>query len=175
MAKPGTFLYFGYGSNLLKERLQILNPTAEFVSAGKLKDYKLDFNYSSTRWHGSPATITAAAGDHLWGCVWRMSLKDLPNIDKQEGVADRIYRPIEVNVITYNTDSSSETHQCRSYQLLRLEEVNPKPSPYYMDILIRGALQNNLPQDYIQKLRNIETNGYDGECKMYEEVLKSLQ
>ena len=31
------FLYFGYGSNLLKQRLQLLNPSAEFVTIGKLK------------------------------------------------------------------------------------------------------------------------------------------
>ena len=31
------FLYFGYGSNLLMQRLQLLNPSAEFVTIGKLK------------------------------------------------------------------------------------------------------------------------------------------
>ena len=31
------FNYFGYGSNLLKERLQLMNPSAEFVDIGKLR------------------------------------------------------------------------------------------------------------------------------------------
>ena len=32
-----TFLYFAYGSNLLKQRLQLENPSAEFVAVGELK------------------------------------------------------------------------------------------------------------------------------------------
>ena len=32
-----SFLYFGYGSNLLRQRLQLRNPTAQFVSVGELK------------------------------------------------------------------------------------------------------------------------------------------
>ena len=31
-----TFLYFGFGSNLLKERLQIQNPSAVFKTIGRL-------------------------------------------------------------------------------------------------------------------------------------------
>lgn len=31
-----TFLYFAYGSNLLKKRIRINNPSAEFIGTGKL-------------------------------------------------------------------------------------------------------------------------------------------
>lgn len=31
-----TFLYFAYGSNLLKKRIKINNPTAEFIGIGRL-------------------------------------------------------------------------------------------------------------------------------------------
>ena len=34
-----TFLYFGFGSNLLKERIHISNPSAKFVCTAKLKVY----------------------------------------------------------------------------------------------------------------------------------------
>ena len=32
-----SFLYFAYGSNLLRERLILANPSARFVAVGKLK------------------------------------------------------------------------------------------------------------------------------------------
>lgn len=32
-----TFMYFAYGSNLLRERIQIKNPTARFHGLGKLQ------------------------------------------------------------------------------------------------------------------------------------------
>lgn len=34
---PNTFLYFAYGSNLLKKRIRINNPSAEFLGIGKLE------------------------------------------------------------------------------------------------------------------------------------------
>lgn len=37
MAQHNCFLYFAYGSNLLKERIHINNPSAKMISVGKLK------------------------------------------------------------------------------------------------------------------------------------------
>lgn len=33
----GRFMYFAFGSNLLRERLQLANPTATFFCTGRLK------------------------------------------------------------------------------------------------------------------------------------------
>lgn len=33
----GRFMYFAFGSNLLKERLQLANPSAIFCTTGRLK------------------------------------------------------------------------------------------------------------------------------------------
>ena len=35
------FLYFAYGSNLLRERLLLQNPSAKFVAVGKLEVRKI--------------------------------------------------------------------------------------------------------------------------------------
>ncbi len=67
-AHPDKFLYFGYGSNLLKERLQIQNPTAVFKTVARLDGYKLDFNRDpdTSIWHGCVATITEDKGDEIY-------------------------------------------------------------------------------------------------------------
>ena len=49
-----------------------------------------------------------------------------------------------------------------------------RPSPQYVDVIIRGAQQSGLPADYIEGLKQIEHNGYAGTVPLYEEVLKSL-
>lgn len=35
-AVPDTFLYYAYGSNLLKKRIHINNPSAKFLGVGRL-------------------------------------------------------------------------------------------------------------------------------------------
>ena len=47
MAENGKFLYFGYGSNLLTERIHYQNPSAVSKGAAELKDFKLQFRLPS--------------------------------------------------------------------------------------------------------------------------------
>ena len=38
-----------------------------------------------------------------------------------------------------------------------------RPSTVYKRVIVHGAIENGLPEQYIKKLENIEDNGYDGE------------
>lgn len=55
--EAGYFTYFAFGSNLLKERLQLANPTARFCSTGRLKVtaiFKMDMCvYLYSKWPAS--------------------------------------------------------------------------------------------------------------------------
>ena len=55
---------------------------------------------------------------------------------------------------------------CRSYYLLVRGKEDRRPSPQYLDIIIRGAIQNNLPVDYVASLKAIVHNGYDGDVQI---------
>ncbi|XP_068944727.1 gamma-glutamylcyclotransferase [Petaurus breviceps papuanus] len=173
-AEPGPgeagehFLYFAYGSNLLKERLRLHNPSAEFVCVARLQDFKVDFgNYqgvTSTSWHGGIATIVESPGDEVWGVVWKMHVKNRSSLDEQEGVGSGMYIPIEIDV--HNQEGKVLT--CRSYQMKNY--VPAPPSPQYKKVICRGAKQNGLPSDYQRKLEEIETNHYKGPVKVLEEI-----
>ncbi|XP_076109211.1 gamma-glutamylcyclotransferase-like [Mytilus galloprovincialis] len=167
------FLYFAYGSNLLKQRLQLKNPTAVYKTTAKLMDFRLSFfitiNPKTSRWNGAAATIAPAKGSSVWGTVWELSVEDIPSLDRQEG----IYKALNVDVIS--EDRSPLT--CRTYLLEPTtvpSDWDMRPSPQYMDIIIRGAIQSNLPEEYISQLKNIEHNNYSGSVKVYDEVLKLL-
>ncbi len=52
-----------------------------------------------------------------------------------------------------------------------LDETPSIPSPYYLDVILRGAVQSGLPEGYIQKLRGTEHNGYTGGCSIHEKCI----
>ncbi|XP_054278294.1 gamma-glutamylcyclotransferase-like [Macrosteles quadrilineatus] len=162
-----TFLYFAYGSNLLMKRIHINNPSAVRIGVGKLKDYRLDFNYKSKRWNGAAATVVPDAGSYVWGALWEIHSDHMKTLDRQEGVSVGVYKPIIVQV----EKPSGEVVQCRTYQLVNLPpalspgESRPlerQPSKIYLDTIIEGAEESRLPDDYLKELRNIKHNGYCG-------------
>ena len=42
----------------------------------------------------------------------------------------------------------------------------------YKDVIIRGAIEHNMPSDYIEKLKNIQDNGYDGKVDVNLPLLR---
>uniref|UniRef100_A0A3B4AAQ2 Uncharacterized protein n=1 Tax=Periophthalmus magnuspinnatus TaxID=409849 RepID=A0A3B4AAQ2_9GOBI len=167
METSSTFLYFAYGSNLLKERLTLKNPSATVHCVARLKNFRLVFGNhkgrASERWHGGVATIEHSPGDEVWGVVWRLSVADLESLDSQENVTLGAYSPVELSVRTRGEDLS-----CRTYIMNSC--VYAPPSPQYLKVIVMGAAQNGLPQEYQDKLRAIKTNMYEGPLPVMEEL-----
>ncbi|XP_050440265.1 gamma-glutamylcyclotransferase-like [Adelges cooleyi] len=159
-----TFLYFAYGSNLLAQRIHLNNPSAKRIGIGKLNGYRLDFNGPvSTFWKGCPSTIVPDE-DYVWGAVWQMNISDLENLDKQEGVSQKLYLPFEANVTVPNV----QTLICRSYMLANQPEKQPvlplerRPSIAYLETILLGAEESGLPLDYVNNLKLIPHNNVSG-------------
>ncbi|XP_059206045.1 gamma-glutamylcyclotransferase a [Centropristis striata] len=155
----GRFMYFAFGSNLLKERLQLANPSAIFLTIGRLKDYKLNFGlwekHVDNIWHGGVATIETCPGAEVWGVIWTLSNENLPSLDNQEGVSLGKYSPLEVLV-----ETDKGLMRCRAYQMNNFHAC--LPSPQYKQVVCLGAEQNGLPVEYLKGLKAIETNDYSG-------------
>lgn len=153
------FMYFAFGSNLLKERLQLANPTAAFCSTGRLKDYELNFGlweeHVDNVWHGGVATIEFCPGAEVWGVIWTLSNKNLTSLDNQEGVRQGKYSPLEVTV-----ETEKGPMLCRTYQMNNFCAC--PPSPQYKQVVCLGAEQNGLPMEYLKRLKVIQTNSYSG-------------
>ncbi|CAH8647374.1 unnamed protein product [Schistosoma rodhaini] len=163
------FYYFAFGSNLLKERIQLSNKSAQFVGIGVLEDYVLSFGGISNNWFGATATIKPSLSEYVMGTIWKMCINDTETLDLQES-SPIIYRPVEIPVHLFSGKSS--IINCRSYILNSTEPGDP--SPYYLDIIIRGAIQSQLPQSYIDQLKEIKHNGYLGKCNLYMNVLNNI-
>ncbi|XP_041354005.1 gamma-glutamylcyclotransferase-like [Gigantopelta aegis] len=165
-----TFLYFGYGSNLLKQRLLLRNPSADFHCVARLKDYRLTmvkpppYQPHVHSWNGGLASIEPHPGSDVWGVVWQLDAKDRTSLDQQEDY----YTGHDVTV----QDETGREHVCRTYQLEG--RSSERPSPQYKDVIVRGAKQNGLPADYITGLEQMEDNGFVGHMQLYEDALKLL-
>ncbi|KAM9307478.1 gamma-glutamylcyclotransferase [Gastrophryne carolinensis] len=172
--QPGQpcFYYFAYGSNLLRERILLDNPSAAFHCIAMLKDFKLAFGShkgnQNSRWYGGVATVVESEGDEVWGVVWKMDLSCLNSLDIQEGVDDGDYQPIEVHVQTTNGELV-----CRCYQMNHC--VFRPTSPQYKQVLCMGAKQNDLPLEYRKMLGDLETNNYSGPIAIMDKLKDALK
>ncbi|XP_078271205.1 gamma-glutamylcyclotransferase-like [Rhinoraja longicauda] len=153
------FNYFAYGSNMLRRRLLLQNPTAVQVSVGCLKGYRLAFGeigIHSSRWGGGAATIIPSPNDEVWGVIWCLKGDDRQSLDDQEGVQEGIYSPMEVKV--EQKDRGGEII-CLTYQMNHFNVS--LTSPLYKEVIIRGARESGLPSEYMKKLDTILTNNFN--------------
>uniref|UniRef100_A0A646QF06 gamma-glutamylcyclotransferase n=1 Tax=Hemiscolopendra marginata TaxID=943146 RepID=A0A646QF06_9MYRI len=153
-AKSNTFLYFAYGSNLLTERIRINNPSARKVAIARLCRWRLDFNLYGKAWHGAAATIVPDSNCNVWGVVWEIDNDDMINLDKQEYGYDAVTVEVESDNCT--------KYACRSYVMSSPFVGDRRPSTVYKNVIIKGAIEHQLPEDYINMLHQIVDNGYDG-------------
>uniref|UniRef100_A0A8D9B8X9 gamma-glutamylcyclotransferase n=1 Tax=Cacopsylla melanoneura TaxID=428564 RepID=A0A8D9B8X9_9HEMI len=153
-----TFLYFAFGSNLNSKRIHVNNPSAKRKGVGLLKNYRLDFNRYSERWKGSVATVVPDQDEEVWGALWEIDVKDMDNLDSQEGVHIGWYRVFQPQI---QTNNDNQTVQCRSYHLI---DQPPKqtplpeeryPSKLYHEVIVEGAVETQVPREYLKRLENI--------------------
>ncbi|KAJ8969240.1 hypothetical protein NQ317_002638 [Molorchus minor] len=156
MRMGGKFLYFAYGSNLLKQRIHINNPSAVRAGIAKLKDYQLDFVTYSKRWRGASATIVPKKGSHVWRALWEIDMTDMDNLDKR--VHDNIYIPLmlEAEKFCWGQAEMSDIPEDR------------QPSAVYLNTILKGAIESGLPKDYQEFLKRIPHNGYVGDVDIGE-------
>ena len=60
--------------------------------------------------------------------------------------------------------------RCRTYKARAVPGDDTRPSPQYMDVIIQGAIQNDMPQEYINTLKCIEHNNYDGNLDVIAKI-----
>merc|ERR1712130_738289 len=113
------------------------------------------FLYFSRRWQGAAATVVETGNDEeVWGVLWELNIEHLTTLDAQEGVPTVYNR----KAVTVETDDGEE--EAFTYFLVKPVEEDRRPSAVYLDVIVRGAKENGLPKEYIEKLESIEHNGF---------------
>lgn len=139
----------------------------------------------SPMWNGSAATVCEDDDPEarVWGAIWEIDLTHMSDLDRwvwqhrghignvtfgycrQEGVHQFTYFPLIKGITLPN----GETIECRLYQIsnaptekIDLTESNTpferQPSQTYIETIVKGAIESELPAEYIEFLRNITHN-----------------
>ena len=138
-------LYFSYGSNMSSKRLKKRVRSAEVISRGILVGHELKFHKKSKK-DGSgkcDAYFTATPTDKIYGVIYSIKVEDLPKLDRCEGLGYG-YEKKDVVIKILN----DEKIKALTYFATDIE-VGLKPYTWYKYHVIHGAVENNLPPDYI--------------------------
>jgi gamma-glutamylcyclotransferase len=149
--------YFAYGSNMSLAQMRTRCPESAAIGTGWLADHALVFPRYSTRRQSGAASIAPRPGAAVWGVIYETTEADLSRLDVFEGF--RADRPAAEN--NYNramvlvARQNREPLACVTY-IARPEAEHVPPSLDYLQTILSGAVENGLPEPYVQALQSVE-------------------
>lgn len=138
-------LYFAYGSNMKTDCLSKRIFSAKPVGLGRILNKKLVCNKRSRNSSGK-ANLEDSQGDVVWGVLYEMDSPDLDRLDKAEGGYQRTTMYVQ-------TDKDKSVPA----EVYISTELTPEAIPYdwYKKLLVCGAQEHQLPEDYIEFLKKL--------------------
>ena len=145
-------MIFAYGSNMNINRLTQRVPSATKFTNVFLPGYKLVCNKVSK--DGSAKANIVKSGittDIVWGVLFKIEKKEKPLLDKAEGLG----KGYNEDSLTFYAENNSQ-HVAQVY-IADSNSINNSLVAYdwYKEFIITGAIQNQLPADYISQLQSI--------------------
>lgn len=148
------FAYFAYGSNMLTERLRKRCRSARPIGIASAKGYSVVFFKQSIDNSGK-ATLRKVTeeGRQAYGILFDIKIGDLTNLDQAEGKGNGYDR---IDKFSVNCLADGKLIQAKTY-IAPVEYIDTglKPYDWYQALVIQGALQHELPDSYIESLRDI--------------------
>lgn len=155
---PMSVFYFAYGSNMSLEQMRKRCPESQRVTIGCVRDHKLVFPRYSNKRNCGVASIAASSGDDVWGVLFELNGDDLSRLDKSEG-----YRPgraqsengyNRISIVVQLAGDPRSSVDCLTY-IGNPQSGKHIPSEDYSKEIIKGAEENELPAEYLERLRSI--------------------
>ncbi len=134
--------YFAYGSNMNLSQMRRRCPNSIFICRARLIGYKFVFDGCSKNRKGAVANIVKSEKEFVWGGVFKITNQCLVNLDKYEEY-HRSYQREILEVI----DDEGKRYEALVY--LREPKILGKPSEKYRQIVLDGAKDVGIPEDYI--------------------------
>lgn len=141
--------YFAYGLNMSSSKLT--KRVGQVIDLGKayLKDYILVFNKLSKDGSGK-ANVKIKSGVITEGVLYELDEDQISKLDKREGVPNHYSR-----VKRKFTSISGEPFEAEIYIACTRKIINGlKPTKGYLSIIIEGAAEHNLSDEYLTFLKS---------------------
>jgi gamma-glutamylcyclotransferase len=141
-----TVWHFAYGSNM--NRAQMLARTGKILEEhnASLPNYEVRFN-KKVRGGTAGANIQPSSGKTVHGVLYKVEEGSMRSLDRYEGVPDH-YRRIEVQV----TPEGMPPVPAQIYIAQKIEK-GLRPSAPYLQAMLDGAGEHNLPASYIGEIK----------------------
>lgn len=146
-----TVTYFAYGSNMLRKRLTDRVGEVRELGAASLRRYSLTFHKRSGDGSGKCTLVESGGnGDEVWGVLFQLSIQQRRTLDRYEGAG---YARHEVTLSRGDSRLPAITY------ISTTRHIDPalKPFPWYKGLVVAGAIQWDLPPDYIEALVSVPT------------------
>lgn len=155
MEKESTIrLYFAYGSNLNLEQINS-KCSPEVFGVARLDGYRMGFYGYSTVWDGAVETLIPDEKSQVWGVLYQMKASDWDRLDncedaRMDGTGAYFHYPVEV------VDEQQVKREATIYKKDRLGQPQ-LPSTQYLSVIIEGAKEQGLPENYLAILGNMDS------------------
>ena len=143
--------YFAYGSNMSLLRLQHRVPSAKRPEIAYLKNHQLRFNMSGKDGSGKcDAFATENSQDTVIGVLFDIDDNEKASLDVAEGLGSRYNEKL---VLVEN--ASGKVFEALIYCAIKIDPTL-KPFSWYLNHVIIGARETNLPADYVAYIESVE-------------------
>lgn len=159
-------LYFAYGSNMSLRRIQARTPSARVIDTAQLFGHEIRFHKKSWKDGSAKCDIfyTGKVQDVVFGVVFEINLVERPLLDEAEGLHNGYEcKTIDVEITT------GETLQPFVYYATAID-AGLLPFTWYREHVVRGARENELPENYIRSLEQVQAM-IDPDKKRHEREL----
>jgi gamma-glutamylcyclotransferase len=140
---------YAYGSNMLTARMMQRAPSARVLGPAFLERFVLRWNKRSKDGSGKCSIEeTGRREDFVWGVVYEMTADHKKDLDRIEGLG-RGYGERLVNVLL----RGNVVRVCAYYATS--VGIGLQPYDFYRDLVVAGAREHALPEDYIHGLEAV--------------------
>ena len=143
--------YFAYGSNLARDQKVKRTGKIREERRARLDGYRIAFNKRGTGGTGKANIVPDQTGT-VWGVVYRCSPEALNEMDQYEGVSGGHYARKTVRV---RVDSGDELEAVTYVAGRTFIDDSLTPSPEYLQTILRGAREHDLPDEYIRSVQEL--------------------
>jgi hypothetical protein len=149
MALAPGHLYFAYGSNLLESEMKRTAPSAKPIGRAYIPGYRLAFDKHSNTRRCDAANIRRDFSRMVWGYVYAINAEDEAALLSREGG----YSPLSATAWLNDVGADAAVMK-EVFTFVGNDECASAcgPSAEYVDLILEGASQRELPADYVNSV-----------------------
>ena len=152
---------FAYGSNMPISRLRERCSSATPLGVAELTGFELRWHKRSKDGSGKCDIVSASSSEaRVFGVLYQVAVHEKRDLDRAEGLGQG-YSEIDIEVLF-----EGERIVAKAYQATDIDR-SLKPYSWYRALVVAGAREHRLPEDYIELLEAVAAQK-DPDCARHD-------